>query len=136
MHGLLSQPTFAPPRPSTYTGGRTIQQPAGADVVLARPVFVGQTFDPASQTLLWALSASTGALLVVAAVVVRVYLAWDYVGGRLLSATVDYEETGWCVFFFSLWASFLCLLFACALSARLFVTLLFVPFVGPAPVAG
>ncbi|KAL1830667.1 hypothetical protein DCAR_0100599 [Daucus carota subsp. sativus] len=28
-------------------------------------------------------------------VVVRMYLGWAYVGNRLLSATVEYEETGW-----------------------------------------
>lgn len=27
---------------------------------------------------------------------VRVYLGWAYVGDRLLSAVVEYEETGWC----------------------------------------
>nr|XP_027079565.1 protein CONSERVED IN THE GREEN LINEAGE AND DIATOMS 27, chloroplastic-like [Coffea arabica] len=27
--------------------------------------------------------------------VVRMYLGWAYVGNRLLSATVEYEETGW-----------------------------------------
>lgn len=26
---------------------------------------------------------------------VRVYLGWAYVGDRLLSAVVEYEETGW-----------------------------------------
>ncbi|GAB2276169.1 hypothetical protein Dimus_010904 [Dionaea muscipula] len=39
-------------------------------------------------------SASTG-LFVVTLAVVRMYLGWAYVGNRLLSATVEYEETGW-----------------------------------------
>ncbi|PWA53557.1 hypothetical protein CTI12_AA443450 [Artemisia annua] len=34
-------------------------------------------------------------LFVVTGVVVRMYLGWAYVGNRLLSATVEYEETGW-----------------------------------------
>ena len=25
----------------------------------------------------------------------RIYLGWSYVGDRLLSAAVEYEETGW-----------------------------------------
>jgi len=28
-------------------------------------------------------------------VVLRIYLGWSYVGDRLLSAVVPYEETGW-----------------------------------------
>ncbi|KAM7276571.1 hypothetical protein ACFE04_018437 [Oxalis oulophora] len=34
-------------------------------------------------------------VLVVTLAVVRMYLGWAYVGNRLLSATVEYEETGW-----------------------------------------
>jgi hypothetical protein len=56
-----------------------------------------QTFDPASQTAQFLLSACTGSLLVVATAVVRIYLGWQYVGDRLMSAAVEYEETGWCV---------------------------------------
>lgn len=54
-----------------------------------------QTFDPFSQPVAWALSASVGSLVVVAIVVVRIFLGWQYVGDRLMSAAVDYEETGW-----------------------------------------
>ncbi|KAK2398788.1 putative YCF36 [Trifolium repens] len=39
-------------------------------------------------------AASSGVLAVTFAVV-RMYLGWAYVGNRLLSATVEYEETGW-----------------------------------------
>lgn len=39
-------------------------------------------------------SVSAGLILVTLAVV-RMYLGWAYVGNRLLSATVEYEETGW-----------------------------------------
>ena len=41
------------------------------------------------------LSASLGSLTVVAVAVLRIYLGWSYVGDRLLSAAVAYEETGW-----------------------------------------
>lgn len=41
------------------------------------------------------LSAGLGSLLVVAVAVLRIYLGWAYVGNRLLSAAVEYEETGW-----------------------------------------
>lgn len=44
-----------------------------------------------AQPLEWLLSGSTGALLVVAVVVIRIYLGWAYVGERLLSAAVPYE---------------------------------------------
>jgi hypothetical protein len=27
--------------------------------------------------------------------IIRIYLGWSYVGNRLLSASVAYEETGW-----------------------------------------
>ncbi len=40
------------------------------------------------------MSGTLGALAVVAAAVVR-NLGWAYVGNRLLSAAVEYEETGW-----------------------------------------
>ena len=43
----------------------------------------------------WMMSGTLGALAVVAAAVVRIYLGWAYVGNRLLSAAVEYEETGW-----------------------------------------
>ncbi|KMS95139.1 hypothetical protein BVRB_011970 [Beta vulgaris subsp. vulgaris] len=39
-------------------------------------------------------SLSSGVFVVTMAVL-RMYLGWAYVGNRLLSATVEYEETGW-----------------------------------------
>ncbi|KAK4422227.1 putative serine/threonine-protein kinase SIS8 [Sesamum alatum] len=41
------------------------------------------------------LAAASSGLFVVILAVVRMYLGWAYVGNRLLSATVEYEETGW-----------------------------------------
>ena len=50
---------------------------------------------PALQPAEFLLSGTLGALVVVAAAVVRIFLGWQYVGNRLLSASVEYEETGW-----------------------------------------
>lgn len=54
-----------------------------------------QSFDPYDHTAQFLLSGITGASAVVAIAVIRIYLGWAYVGNRLLSAAVDYEETGW-----------------------------------------
>ncbi|WOK91338.1 hypothetical protein Cni_G00029 [Canna indica] len=42
-----------------------------------------------------ALGAVSAGLLAATLAVLRMYLGWAYVGNRLLSATVEYEETGW-----------------------------------------
>lgn len=47
------------------------------------------------QPLEFFLSGSTGSLLVVAVASLRIFLAWKYVGDRLLTASLEYEETGW-----------------------------------------
>jgi hypothetical protein len=67
---------------------------AGVFALLGAPISNG-TFDPARQPAEFALAAGAGTLAVVAVALVRIYLAWSYVGNRLLSATVEYEETGW-----------------------------------------
>ncbi|GAB4854441.1 hypothetical protein Ancab_023024 [Ancistrocladus abbreviatus] len=41
------------------------------------------------------LGCASSGLFVVTLAVLRMYLGWAYVGNRLLSATVEYEETGW-----------------------------------------
>ncbi|KAB2627894.1 hypothetical protein D8674_032689 [Pyrus ussuriensis x Pyrus communis] len=50
---------------------------------------------PQSDPLRQSLYAVSSGFLVVTLAVVRMYLGWAYVGNRLLSATVEYEETGW-----------------------------------------
>ncbi|PON96042.1 hypothetical protein TorRG33x02_082900 [Trema orientale] len=50
---------------------------------------------PNSEPLKRLLCAASSGFLVVTLAVVRMYLGWAYVGNRLLSATVEYEETGW-----------------------------------------
>lgn len=54
-----------------------------------------QTFDPSDQPLLFGLSAATGSLVVVAVASLRIFLGWKYVADRLMTATLEYEETGW-----------------------------------------
>lgn len=49
------------------------------------------------QPLEFLLSSNVGALLVVLVTILRIYLGWQYVGDRLLSASIAYEETGWYV---------------------------------------
>ncbi|GMH38751.1 hypothetical protein BSKO_06635 [Bryopsis sp. KO-2023] len=63
-------------------------------VVISGPISA-QTFDPVSHPLGFFAGGASGAFLAVAAVALRLNLTWSYVGNRLLSATVEYEETGW-----------------------------------------
>lgn len=57
-----------------------------------------QSFDPTKYPVEFVLASCTGALLVVAATVIRIYLGWAYINDRLMSAAVPYEETGWYVY--------------------------------------
>ncbi len=66
----------------------------GVFALLGAPISNG-TFDPAAQPAEFVLAATAGSLVVVCAALVRVYLGWAYVGNRLLSAVIEYEETGW-----------------------------------------
>jgi hypothetical protein len=54
-----------------------------------------QTYPMSQQPLQFFLAAGSGGLVPVVFVALRVYLGWKYVGNRLLSAVVEYEETGW-----------------------------------------
>ena len=49
-----------------------------------------------AQPIQFFLSSTMGALFVVVVAITRIWLGWAYVGNRLLSAAVDYEESGWC----------------------------------------
>ncbi|XP_028777300.1 uncharacterized protein ycf36-like isoform X1 [Neltuma alba] len=48
-----------------------------------------------SEPLKRILCATSSGVFAVILAVVRMYLGWAYIGNRLLSATVEYEETGW-----------------------------------------
>ncbi|KAI7999689.1 hypothetical protein LOK49_LG09G02193 [Camellia lanceoleosa] len=47
------------------------------------------------EPLRFVLAAGTGTLFLVSLIVLRIYLGWSYVGDRLLSAVIPYEESGW-----------------------------------------
>ncbi|KAJ4771575.1 hypothetical protein LUZ62_064749 [Rhynchospora pubera] len=55
----------------------------------------GSVADPWADVIHIGLGATSAGLLAVTLAVLRIYLGWAYVGNRLLSATVEYEETGW-----------------------------------------
>ncbi|XP_072972391.1 protein CONSERVED IN THE GREEN LINEAGE AND DIATOMS 27, chloroplastic [Typha angustifolia] len=62
--------------------------------VLGAPI-AAASFNPSKDPVKFVLAAGIGTLLLVSLVVLRIYLGWSYVGDRLLSAVVPYEETGW-----------------------------------------
>ncbi|KAH6803891.1 DUF1230 family protein [Perilla frutescens var. frutescens] len=62
--------------------------------VLGVPI-AAASFNPAKDPLRFVLAAGTGTLFVVALIILRIYLGWSYVGDRLLSAVIPYEESGW-----------------------------------------
>lgn len=59
------------------------------------PVAAFGVVDLDKEALKCGLGALSAGLLAVTFAVLRIYLGWAYVGNRLLSATVEYEETGW-----------------------------------------
>lgn len=63
-------------------------------VLLGGPI-ASASFEPTREPLRFALAGGAGALFAVAVIILRLYLGWSYVGNRLLSAVVPYEETGW-----------------------------------------
>ncbi|KAJ6914851.1 hypothetical protein NC651_016975 [Populus alba x Populus x berolinensis] len=64
-------------------------------LLIALPVAWFGTVGPKTEPLKPVLAALSSGIVVVSLAVVRMYLGWAYVGNRLLSATVEYEETGW-----------------------------------------
>lgn len=80
--------------PPSGLASRCASALAGVTLLLSAPI-AAATFDPATELPQLALAASAGSLLVLLLLLVRTYLGWDHVGGRLLAAVVEYEETGW-----------------------------------------
>ncbi|XP_015901627.2 protein CONSERVED IN THE GREEN LINEAGE AND DIATOMS 27, chloroplastic [Ziziphus jujuba] len=62
--------------------------------VLGVPI-AAASFNPSREPLRFVLAAGTGTLFLVSLIVLRIYLGWSYVGDRLLSAVIPYEESGW-----------------------------------------
>eukprot|EP00249_Psilotum_nudum_P006400 c19718_g1_i3 orf=581-1519(+) len=67
---------------------------AGISILLGWPV-VTSSINPEKEFMKCVLGATCGGLIAVILASLRMYLGWSYVGNRLLSATVEYEETGW-----------------------------------------
>eukprot|EP00793_Prasinoderma_coloniale_P005932 PRCOL_00004406-RA len=67
---------------------------AASFVLLAAPI-AAASFDPVEKPSEFFLCGLAGSSLLPSALLLRVYLGWAYVGKRLLSAKVYYEETGW-----------------------------------------
>ncbi len=67
---------------------------AGIAWVLVAPV-AAASFPPTKQPIQFVLSGAAGASLILGLVLVWLYLGWTYVGDRLSSRTVPYEESGW-----------------------------------------
>ncbi|GMH06374.1 hypothetical protein Nepgr_008214 [Nepenthes gracilis] len=65
-----------------------------AFTILGVPI-AAASFNPSKEPLRFALAAGTGTLFLVSLIVLRIYLGWSYVGDRLLSAVIPYEESGW-----------------------------------------
>jgi len=61
---------------------------------VAYPIACG-SYDPGTQFAETCVSALVGASGATAAMALNMYNGWSYVRDRLLSATVEYEETGW-----------------------------------------
>ncbi|KAA8531599.1 hypothetical protein F0562_006308 [Nyssa sinensis] len=62
--------------------------------VLGVPI-AAASFNPSREPLRFVLAAGTGTLFIVSLIILRIYLGWSYVGDRLLSAVIPYEESGW-----------------------------------------
>ena len=62
--------------------------------VLAYPI-ASYSYDPATQPFETVVCALSGSFVAVATFALLIYNNWSYVRNRLLSATVEYEETGW-----------------------------------------
>ncbi|KAM6591275.1 hypothetical protein CsatA_013880 [Cannabis sativa] len=62
--------------------------------VLGVPIATA-SFNPSREPLRFVLAAGTGTLFLVSLIILRIYLGWSYVGDRLLSAVIPYEESGW-----------------------------------------
>lgn len=80
--------------PPQQLGGRLAGFFAGVTALLSAPI-AGATFDVSREPAQLCLAASAASLAVLLVLLLRIYLGWEYVGKRLLSAVVEYEETGW-----------------------------------------
>ena len=91
-------PSFSPfPQatlPLPALAARLAAAGAAATLLLSGPI-AAASFEPSTQPLEWAAAAGVGGFGVMTALAARIAGGWSYVGARLLSAAVPYEETGW-----------------------------------------
>lgn len=66
----------------------------GVSWILAGPV-AAASFAPHKHTVQFIICSAAGASLGVILVLARLYLGWSYIGTRLSSPTIFYEESGW-----------------------------------------
>lgn len=66
----------------------------GASWLISGPV-AAASFAPQKHTAEFFFCGAAGASIGVILAVVRLYLGWNYVGNRLVSPTIFYEESGW-----------------------------------------
>ncbi|KAL1557311.1 hypothetical protein AAHA92_07901 [Salvia divinorum] len=64
-------------------------------IFVGLPVSWFGSIAPKSEPIKLVMGCVSSGLFIVILAVVRMYLGWAYVGNRLLSATVEYEEAGW-----------------------------------------
>ncbi|XP_027332075.1 uncharacterized protein ycf36 isoform X1 [Abrus precatorius] len=76
-------------------GSRLFVTGASFALLVGLPVAWFGSAGAQSEPLKRVLCGASSGVFAVTLAVVRMYLGWAYVGNRLLSATVEYEETGW-----------------------------------------
>ena len=62
--------------------------------VIAYPI-ASETYNPEIQWTEAHVAAMLGSLVAVTAITLTIHNSWDYVRNRLLSANIEYEESGW-----------------------------------------
>ncbi|KAF1886286.1 hypothetical protein Lal_00045517 [Lupinus albus] len=76
-------------------GSRLVITGSAFAILVGLPVAWYGTVGAESEPLKRIVCGVCSGFFVVTLAVLRMYLGWAYVGNRLLSATVEYEETGW-----------------------------------------
>lgn len=66
----------------------------GVSALVGYPI-VSLSINAEQEFLKCCMGALCGGILAATVVTLRLYLGWAYIGNRLFSATVEYEETGW-----------------------------------------
>ena len=94
---LLRQPLFGWASEETGTTGLVIRLVAVYAVVFGAVCYpiAGATFTEEGYLIQKLAASNVGALLLTLFLLIRLYSGWGYVGSRLKSTVIEYEETGW-----------------------------------------